>query len=252
MNAPIADRVQRSFSRSFRSYHDAASQQAKIADHLVQAMRKGGAPHRFATGLELGCGTGHLSQRLCRTFDIGQLTVNDLSPEAAETAISIGAGFLCGNAETVEWPFQLNLIASASMIQWLHDPAAFLQRAANALVPGGWLAVSGFGPNQYRELVKVGSTAKAPGLCPSRDLAAAVEGQMEVVSCGESTSVVHFDSPRGVLKHLRRTGVNGRAQKVWTKSSLAQFSDQYVWHFGTEFGVSLTYNPTWIVARKPG
>ncbi|WP_159089991.1 methyltransferase [Ruegeria sp. Alg231-54] len=252
MNVQIADRVQRSFSRSFRSYHGSASQQAKIADRLVHEMRAGGAPHRFATGLEFGCGTGHLTHRVCSAFDIGQLTVNDLSPEAAETATAVGADFLCGDAKTVEWPFQPNLITSASMVQWLHDPATFLQRAAKALAPGGWLAVSGFGPEQYRELVKVGSTAKAPGLRRSEDLAAAVEGQLEIISCGENLSALHFDTPRGVLNHLRRTGVNGRAQKVWTKTSLAQFSEQYVRHFGDDDGVSLTYNPTWIVARKHG
>ncbi|WP_170429238.1 methyltransferase domain-containing protein [Ruegeria arenilitoris] len=251
MNAQITDRVQRSFSRSFRSYHDSASQQAEIADRLVEEMRLGGAPQQFAAALEFGCGTGHLTHRLRTEFDFENLTVNDLSPEAAETAEAVGAAFLCGDAETVEWPRRPDLIASASMIQWLHDSRTFLQRAAQALPPGGWLAVSGFGPEQYRELVRVGSNAKAPGLCGSDDLVAAIEDQLDIVSSGESLSSIHFPSPRKVLEHLRRTGVNGRAQKVWTKTSLAQFTDHYVRDFGTDAGVPLTYHPTWVVARKP-
>ncbi|MBO9447530.1 methyltransferase [Ruegeria sp. R14_0] len=251
MNAQISDRVQRSFSRSFRSYHASASQQAEIADRLVHEMRIGDAPVHFATALEFGCGTGHLTHRLCTAFDFENLTVNDLSPEAAETAAAVGAAFMCGDAETVEWPHRPDLITSASMIQWLHDPLRFLQRAAQSLAPGGWLAVSGFGPEQYRELVRVGSNAKAPGLCGSNDLVAAVEGQLDIVSSGESLSSLYFPSPRKVLEHLRKTGVNGRAQKVWTKTSLAQFTDHYVRDFGTDAGVSLTYHPTWIIARKP-
>ncbi|MCG7522174.1 methyltransferase domain-containing protein [Ruegeria sp. Ofav3-42] len=250
MNAQLAERVQRSFSRSFRSYHDSASQQSQIANHLVHEMRTGGAPQHFAFGLEFGCGTGHLTQRLCETFEFRSLMINDLSPEAEQTAYAVGADFLCGDAETLNWPGQPNLIASASMIQWLRDPAAFLRKAATALTPGGWLAVSGFGPEQYRELVKVGSTAKAPGLCRSEDLAAAVRDELEIISTGDTIREMHFASPRKVLEHLRRTGVNGRAQKGWTKTSLNQFTDQYVRYFGSETGVSLTYQPTWIVARK--
>ena len=34
MNAQLTDRVQRSFSRSFLTYHDSAGQQARIADRL--------------------------------------------------------------------------------------------------------------------------------------------------------------------------------------------------------------------------
>ncbi|WP_170559969.1 methyltransferase [Ruegeria atlantica] len=250
MNAHIADRVQRSFSRSFRSYHDAAGQQAQIADRLIREMQVCGAPRCFATALEFGCGTGHLTNLMTSAFDIGHLTINDLSPEAVVTAMAANADFLCGDANVIEWPPQPNLITSASMIQWLYDPATFLQRAAEALTPGGWLAVSGFGPEQYRELVKVGSTASAPGLCRSEELAAAIEDQLEIITCGETLSVLHFETPRDVLKHLRRTGVNGRAQKVWTKTSLADFTARYTRNFKTESGVSLTYNPTWIVARK--
>jgi malonyl-CoA O-methyltransferase len=252
MNAQLTERVQRSFSRSFMTYHDSAGQQARIAGRLVKDLCDGGAPQHFPSVLEFGCGTGHLTQRLCENFACDTLTVNDLSPEAYETAAAHGAKFLCGDAETVAWPAKPHLIASASMIQWLPNPVAFLRRAAMALAPGGWLAVSGFGPRQYHELVQVGSAAKAPGLCGPDAMTAAVEGVLDVVSAGELERQMYFSSPRMVLEHLRRTGVNGRAQKAWTKSSLMAFNNDYIRKFGGESGVSLTYHPTWIIARKPG
>jgi len=252
MTAQLAARVQRSFSRSFRTYHDCAGQQARIADRLVQDLRNSGAPQHFATALEFGCGTGHLTHRLRETFGFGALAINDLSPEADETAAAFGAEFLCGDAETIVWPDQPALIASASMIQWVPDPAAFVRRAAVALASGGWLAISGFGPEQYHELVRIGSAAKAPGLCSADDLAGAVDGILDVVSVGERQTQIQFSSPRNVLEHLRKTGVNGRAQKVWTKSRLLEFTNEYVRQFGSEAGVPLTYHPVWIIARKPG
>ncbi len=247
---PLSKRVQRSFSRSFDTYHDAASQQAWIANKLVQELHDHGAPTHFQSAFELGAGTGHLTQQLCNQFEITQFTVNDLSPEAKATAQQAGADFLCGDARSISWPQNLDLIASASMIQWMSDPAAFLQQAASALATDGWLAISGFGPAQYRELHRVGSTAMAPGLMHPTQMAEAVKDRLDIIAIGQSINTLSFETPRDVLKHLRKTGVNGRAQSTWTKSRLAAFSDVYKSLFADENGVSLTYNPTWIIARK--
>jgi malonyl-CoA O-methyltransferase len=250
MTFQATDRVQRSFSRSFHSYHGEASQQARVADQLVTALGAAGAPERFSKTFELGCGTGHLTRRLMEAFDCGALTLNDLTPAAAETANSHRATFLCGDASKVSWPTQPDLIASASMIQWLQNPAEFLRQAANALSPGGWLAISGFGPHQYTELAQIGSSAAAPGLLDHLDMASAVTECLEVINTGEALERVFFATPRDVLQHLRKTGVNGRAQKPWTKATLRQFSDDYERLHRTAEGVSLTYHATWIVARK--
>ncbi len=251
MTSDLADRVQRSFSRSFASYHEAALQQAWIAGQLVQELRAAGAAGPFTSALELGCGTGHLTRRLTTGFDISELTLNDISPQAQGTARAHQAAFLCGDAGQIDWPEKPDLIVSASMIQWLRDPARLLQRAAESLAPGGWLAVSGFGPEQYRELVKIGSSSGAPGLCRAEDLAEAVRGKLEVVSACETLRPMTFETPRKVLEHLRNTGVNGRAAKRWSKSSLAAFSDDYMRYFGAQDGVSLTYHLIWMVARRP-
>lgn len=245
-------RVARSFSRSFETYHDAADQQAKVAEILVNALRDHGAPARFERGLELGCGTGHLTRRISATFDIDALTLNDIAPCAHDTAVNYSACFLPGDAAKIEWPQRPDLIVSASMIQWLDDPQRFLRRAARALAPGGWLAVSGFGPTQYHELVDIGSSAQAPGLCRPGDLANAIRDELEVLTASEALVPVTFPTPRKVLEHLRQTGVNGRARTVWTKASLSQFTRDYTVRFGDETGVPLTYHPVWIIARKRG
>ncbi|MDA7965040.1 methyltransferase domain-containing protein [Ruegeria sp.] len=250
MTAQMTARVQRSFSRSFATYHAAAHQQARIAERLVQALLDGGPPQRFNRVLELGCGTGHLTQRVQTVFQPGHMTLNDLSAEAQQTAEAHGAAFLHGDARAVDWHTQPDLVASASMIQWLPDPAEFLRKAAGALAPGGWLAVSGFGPEQYRELVQIGSAAKAPGLCRAEDMAAAVRNDLEVVCIGETTEQMYFQSPRQVLEHLRSTGVNGRAQKAWTKSDLLRFTQDFTRNFGGDKGLPLTYHPVWLIARK--
>lgn len=250
MTAQLADRVQRSFSRSFQTYHDTANQQAWVAGKLVSELRRARAPGRFETVFELGCGTGHLTRLMRQNFHLPNLILNDIAPQAQATADAEQATFIAGDAREVHWPSRIDLIASASMIQWMESPLQLLHKAMDALEPGGWLAVSGFGPQQYQELSAIGSSARAPGLTTPAALAAAVDGPMQVLAVGESLRQTYFDTPREVLRYLRRTGVNGRAQGTWTKSTLARFENEYAKEFGTDCGVSLTYHPVWIIARK--
>ena len=250
MTAQLADKVQRSFSRSFQTYNDTASQQAWVARKLVSEMRRVGAPNRFDVAFELGCGTGHLTRLLRQNFDLPDLHLNDIAPQARATADAENSAFIGGDVRLIEWPAKLDLVASASMIQWMEDPAGLLQQVAEALEPGGWLAISGFGPLQYQELAQIGSTARAPGLCLPDTLAAAIDGPFKLLTAGQSVRPSYFDTPRDVLKHLRRTGVNGRAQGAWTRSTLARFEADYVQNFGTGGRVPLTYHPVWVIAEK--
>lgn len=253
MSAIMTDRVQRSFSRSFHSYHDRAGQQADIARQLAARLAEMGAPSRFSQLFEFGCGTGHLTKALHCSFAFGDAVLNDLTPEAGQTATECGAQFLLGDIRQVNWPEHSDLIASSSTIQWLENPETVLAAATRNLAPEGWMAVSGFGCDQYRELAELGSDARAPGLRDVDDLAKAVtsaDGRMEIVDLWQERRKLWFDTPHHVLRHLRGTGVNGRASRVWTRATLASFSDAYNRAYATTEGVCLTYHPVWIIARK--
>ncbi len=251
MNIQSVNRVQRSFSRSFETYHDAACQQAWVADRLTTALRSCSAPPLFENAFEFGCGTGHLTRALNRDTRFTRLTLNDLMPEAVQTARVHNAEFVEGDVCSVAWPSGLDLVASASMIQWVGDPQRLVDRAADHLTPGGWLALSGYGPKQFQELAALGSSSNAPGLIELDELTATVSQSFDVLDAGEAENKLWFTTPRAVLHHLRQTGVNGRARKHWTRQTLDKFSQDYFERFGTRCGVPLSYHPIWIVARNP-
>lgn len=251
MNAMPSDRIRRSFSRSFHSYHCAAGPQARIARQLVQRLVQLGAPDHFDALFEIGCGTGHLTDALYSTFSFRSTKLNDLMPEAQDTALRWGAGFLPGDIRTVRWPETPDLIASTSTIQWLDNPSAIIDRAIRQVAPGGWVAISSFGPAQYSELFALGSAARAPGLSMPEDLARGVGPEVEILDLWQDRNQLWFDTPLDVLRHLRQTGVNGRAAQVWTRADLTDFSARYRAEFSGPEGVSLTYHPVWIIARKP-
>ena len=66
----------------------------------------------------------------------------------------------------------------------------------------------------------------------------------------EEIKTVYFPSPKDVLLHLKRSGVNGITSEKWTKSDLLYFTNQYNKLFKSDYGVSLTYHPIYIIASK--
>jgi malonyl-CoA O-methyltransferase len=244
------DRIQRSFSRSFDTYDAEADTQARIAELLAQRLLNAGAPHQFARGFEIGCGTGLLSRALRATVEIAEFTLNDLCPEAGRTAERVGASFLPGDAQEIEWPEAPDLIASASTLQWMETPEALVARAADALATGGWLAFSSCGPQQFHELAELGSQAQAPGLRTAAILTAALTPEVEIIAADDDFFRMWFESPEAVLHHLRRTGVNGGACRPWTRAQLKTFCASYTARFGVNGRVPLTYHSVWLIVRK--
>ncbi|GAA6209998.1 hypothetical protein NBRC116601_32910 [Cognatishimia sp. WU-CL00825] len=247
--APPHDRVQQSFRRGLASYHSSATHQADIAARLALQLVQAGAPKSFANALEFGCGTGHLTQHLRRNFTFQSLTLNDLVPECAAFA---GAKdhFVPGPIETLQLPMALDLVCSASTVQWLDDIPATLSHLSQALVPGGWLALSGFGTSQFHELRALGSEAAAPSYVDAEHWRAMLPSDLKIKHLSQARRVAWFPNALALLKHLRETGVNGAASKAWTQTALKGFETQYRQRFGTPRGLPLTYDPVWIVAQK--
>lgn len=254
MNSSDQEKVGRSFGRSFSSYDKEASTQASTAEKLVSLLRKHHAPRGLERVLEFGCGTGALTKKLRTEFEIATLVVNDLTPAAELTAKKYAAQFLQGDANQVALPERQNLVAASSMVQWIDDLEGFFGRVDRALDAGGWLAFSGFGQRQFHELAELGSKANAPSLMSAKDLSElarrSFSGGLEILECDEMVEEMWFASPTSVLRHLRHTGVNGKAQMGWTKADLRQFSEKYVSRFGGSKGVPLSYHTTWFIARK--
>ena len=96
--------------------------------------------------LELGCGTGQATAGLAR-LGVG-VTALDLSPEMAAAAARNVAAFpkvvvTAGAFE--DWPLPdepFDVVFAATAFHWL-DPAVRMRKSADALRPGGFLAIAG-------------------------------------------------------------------------------------------------------------
>lgn len=249
-------RLKRSFARGLQSYHKNASVQARIAVDLVsQLLAQGGAAQQGRV-LEFGCGTGHLTTALLNCFDIDELTLNDLVPEAQEALAALleaknqQAEFRFGRAENIPLSGQYDLITSASTVQWIEDLPSALARFSDHLLPGGWLAFSGFGRQQFHQLAELGSQAAAPSYLDAAEWSSLMPSDLELVSQRQQAIDLKFATALDLLRHLRLTGVNGQASQRWGRRDLQQFEDQYRLRFGRGGLLPLTYDAVWILARK--
>lgn len=125
---PIASRYER----------DSSAQKA-AADLLLElaAVRPGEAV------LDVGCGTGHLAERLA-AMGAAPVVGIDPSPRMIEQARARGAAgvrFERAAAEEVDHQATFDVVLSNSALQWFHDPPGALARMRRALRPGGRIAI---------------------------------------------------------------------------------------------------------------
>lgn len=247
--------IRRRFARRFASYHERAVVQKEMARRLASMIRRRKTASSVCRGLEIGVGTGFLSARLLASYPDAAWYFNDLAPEAfgwvARYAGQKNAVFLAGDAESLVLPDNLDLLASASAIQWFEDIPAFFTKARAVLRPGGLLALGTFGPGNMCELNHVsggGLGYPAPelltqwlrhaGFCDRR------------IDAWEQNLV--FPNASAVLRHIRETGVNAVSAPVWTPRRLRRLCDDYehLFSHASGEGVTLTYRPLLLTAVR--
>lgn len=245
--------VGRRFSASASSYDRYALAQHHIYGVLAGLIEA----HRGRTWhhvLEIGCGTGGFSKYLDERHKILRWTLNDLEAHMIrsggfEPRLGEAPELIIGDAETIDLGRGYDLIVSASAIQWLHDPRAFVGRLYDLLEPGGVLLISTFGPHNLSEIRAL--TGHGLHYPPLEEVAQWLpEAQTQV---SQEVYPLTFASPREVLLHLKRTGVTGTSDSAgfWTAQKLRQFEHDYLAHYPHGTGVRLSYHPIYLVAERP-
>jgi malonyl-ACP O-methyltransferase BioC len=247
-------RVRNSFAKSVYSYSQHAVVQASMADDLVCHLRRW-HPICFDRVLEIGCGTGLLTDKLLKSFQINTLYVNDLVEECRQMIAGLVKqypesmfDFIGGDIEKLSGlPKQLDLIISNATVQWLTDLPAFFPKMKTLLKPGGLLVFSTFGPENLREIRHL--TGVSLSYSAYKELQSLLKQHFQIIWCEEIPITLNFSSPRAVLRHLRLTGVNGVSRRHWTKTRLQKFEQQYWETFSMRNQIPLTYHPILCIVK---
>jgi trans-aconitate 2-methyltransferase len=124
-----------------RTYDESSGpQQAWAAD--VLARLEGVAPD--ATVLDVGCGTGRITEALIALVPDGRVLALDASPDMVELArrrLGDRADVWCQDVLDLELAHPVDAIASTATLHWVGDHDRLWTRLAAALRPGGTLEV---------------------------------------------------------------------------------------------------------------
>jgi len=137
-------RVGRAFGDAAESYEDAAPVQRLAAQRLADKVAALPLPARPRI-LEIGCGTGFLTNALRGLIPDGELIASDLSPRmvAACRARQPDAAYLVMDGERpCLQDARFDLVCGSLAVQWFEVPDASLTRLCRLLKPGGRLAFS--------------------------------------------------------------------------------------------------------------
>ena len=238
--------IRQSFQESLETYRREAAVQQRIAETLAcRIVQHVPPPTRL---LEIGCGTGFLTENLRPWSRSSTYYLNDLNEEAGYL-FDRRYRFIGGDAETMDLPGDLDAIVSASTFQWLHNLSVFFAKAFGLLRSNGVLAFSTFGPAHFQELRKL--TGNGLTYFSQEDLAACLEKKnFQLLFSHEEKITLYFDQAVDVLRHLRKTGVSGSFRSPWSVKHFREFQARYEELFSSGKGLPLTFHPIFLIAKK--
>lgn len=253
MHLPDTHQIGRRFKNSLLTYNDAAIVQRRMAQSLCTLLSDVVGRDGACMGdvLELGCGTGLLTQAFAGRFSWQSLKLMDLVPEHA----ACHAGWPRAHFSTVDlndcasYP-ACDLILAGAVFQWITDLETLFGRLACALREGGRLAFSTFAPGNLEEIASITQHGLPYPTCEELMHLLHRAGLRCETSHAE-TQREYFDSPQAVLRHLKATGVTANTRKgVWTRAHLNHFESGYEAFKEAEGRFPLTYRPLYVIARK--
>ena len=244
--------IRRRFERAAAAYDIFSVVQRGMAERLVERIER-----EPSSILDLGCGTGYLTELLSKRFPQAQIVAVDFAPAMIELARKRvpSARFLARDIEELEpEPDSYDLIVSNATIQWLTEPEQTLTRLAGSLSAQGELQLATFGPRTFWELDQIlGELGCERGLNlpPAQKwetlLAGAGISRIRAHSCEERFS---YPDCAAFLRSVKSSGA-GYTPHVLAPGTLAEGMRRYDDRFSNGSGVTVTYEIVTLSAERP-
>lgn len=239
--------------------------QRRVAGKLIAMIESAWLPG-MARVLELGCGTGWLTELLCERLPNASIYASDIAPAMVTHARkkrrrASRAHWFVADGRNVATQKPFDMIVSSSSLHWMSPLELTLGNIATLLAPRGRLVCATMVEGTLVELREARKRV-APKKSPQRQLPAA-----EAVACGlkkvglrvtaqrVDRMTALFKTPVALLRSLHRQGVTGgdvsRGGAPLTRRELDRLAGDYERNYRTSSGeVGATYAVLSFVAES--
>jgi malonyl-CoA O-methyltransferase len=254
------DLARRRFSRAARHYNQWSKPQERMAERLMTFLSGSAA----TSILEIGCGTGILTEHLARTYPDATITAIDNAPGMIEECRrkwpdAPRMEFLLKDAEDLQLDREFDLIISSACFQWVGDLKKTLNGCRRILAPNGVLAFAAPANGTLGEL-RSSYLAAAPGKTPGHTLpdstdyyTASLAAGLQIEAATTESHVFEFNDPKQALDFVRGIGAAkaivgdpGGLNRTQIRALMEHYESRFA---GKDGGVTCTYVTTYLKAR---
>ncbi|WP_020402905.1 methyltransferase [Gracilimonas tropica] len=216
------------FGSAAATYHQEAKIQRKVADGLMSSLLpwKGILPE--GTILEVGCGTGFLTEQLIKHFPERKFLITDVSPNMLDfckqrlQAEGLLKGkdiqFIVLDVHDFEPDsHSFSMVISNFTPHWFKDTSMVLERLSESLLPGGLLLTSFPGNHTFEEwyehCLKLGLPHTANPLPNVEEVVVKLSMGPMQIDYYENDLFQEFESSLEFFRHLKRIGASYSIKK---------------------------------------
>lgn len=265
--------MRKHFSLHAETYDEYANVQKTMAAELMKMVKEEKLAGKTNLAiLDIGCGTGFLTQMLCDAFPEARITAVDIAPGmiafCQKKLKTPNVTFECADIEEAALRQTYDLIISNAAFQWFNSLGKTINKLYKALSGNGLLCFSTFGSRTFTELhqsyakakSKMGiTTAGRPGpsfynlpelLALCRDSL----GEADPACCiygKESLTCEYFASVKMFLESVKKIGANNsNGENRVNPSLIKKMLEIYERDFNDNGQIKATYHCLFLTIRK--
>ena len=251
------------FAAAAQTYHDESNVQRTVAEKLAASMP---AREEIDSILEIGCGTGFLTELLRRRFPCALIHAVDIARPMIDLARE-----RIGESDRIRWHVadarqfrpdrDFPLIISSSALHWMTPVSETVKWLGSMLEPGGSLVsalmVKGTLGELHAARTCLFSAKTSPVCLPGAEeiLEALATAGLKIERNRQEVLRERYDSAGGFLRSLNRQGVTATANsgcKLLNRTELRKLIGYYDQRFAAPAGgVFASYRVLYVTARHP-